>query len=1220
MSDFATVDVTTNVDFSALDDLQAKAEEVGDNVSNALANIPISADASDFNSVMDEAQSKADELAGKDVNTTLSADASQLDSACSEAESKLSSLEEKASSVESMMSNLFTGVEAVIAVAAIDEVIGKMDDLVGKYAEMEDIANRAAMFGGNTTPGGIGNISDAIMKQSDEIAMTYGLSNEKVAQMEGTLRQYGTNTQKMTTEQIGQYAALARGMQQDPAAVAEEVMKTVGMTGITDTQRIMDVASKAYMTTGTTLAEIQRPLMQLQPFGKELGGLEGQVATLEALKQAGVPTRMSASGLASGIKDFEKSTDAYIDAKGKMQKAEGIGAIFQAAGLSSDVEKSRGFAQAMIDLLNASKSKGTDFFKELPPALKIFAESQPKIQEFTAGLKDSSTAVQDLTDITNTGLTTSLARVDETFRQIDEEMGSLFEGPAKSYADWFSTIGKGAIDKFINSLKAGDIKGAIHAAFDLGNLVLTSPVPALDAWKDQILSYDWKSLGQEVAKGLGSEMSNINIDAAELGKTVAAGLAAALDLARGLLGGQDIGSILFGKTPLDSFLKPLEQVMGAEFRLMGAQIKLEVDKGTLGAQQGFIDFHNKATDAIAGVENSVIDLVNLVGGDLVSALNKAGVALGHLKSGDFSGAYGVFSGETSTSRSSISGPPEIVQTDIGYDVFYAGHKGENDYMIASGVTKEDLAKYTGEQRLVVKSYQQSSQPTVSPKPLYAHSAIDLSSSGPIGDASKGTAWWQSGGAADRWFAANIPGASEIIGKFDEIAYGKKDQYPSLVSNNAELGTSGMNFESSAMTGSALPDLGMKIDTNVKTTSDNIVASNENTKSNQQLGIAIKEGVTTWNNIPHVTAQYLPSVDTNLTEDTKAVTDAQLALDATMQSLKTSTDAAKSSLDTLDVQGEIDKLLYALPGLAPGSGVPSGTPPTPGTQPVATPKKQSEFDDATQQFVDSCLGGLEKALPQTADDFYKSYSGPTTGCVGKGLGPKEGYSSGFEAPKQFDDLTKMADQTAVIGDLNATANDQLSTIAGKDTSVTVLPTPVQVAPSYTTVNVSGMGTSTTSSGGGVGGGSMGGQYGSAYGGWYQGGAKGLQNYMYGPGSGNTYTPSGRYAAFAEGDIFDQPIEFASGNRRGVFGEDGAEAIVPIDNHSAGQRILSKIAPSFPEMFSHGGDYKAAPVIINVAGGIYNEEEVHRIFDIREQKLLEDLALNQRRAQLRQGQGF
>jgi uncharacterized protein YfcZ (UPF0381/DUF406 family) len=225
MAEFATVDIVANVDTSALDDLPSQAEDVASKVSDSLAKIPITADASDFMSTLDEAQSKADELSGKEVSPNISADTSGLNSACDEAESKLSSLEEKASSVESMMSTMFQAIEIGVAIEAIDQVIDRMDALVGKFAELEDISTRSAMFG-NTATGQIGGMTDQIMEQADLIGSKYGMSPEKVAAMEGTLRQYGTDTQKMTQDQLGQYVALARGMQQDPSAVADEVMKT----------------------------------------------------------------------------------------------------------------------------------------------------------------------------------------------------------------------------------------------------------------------------------------------------------------------------------------------------------------------------------------------------------------------------------------------------------------------------------------------------------------------------------------------------------------------------------------------------------------------------------------------------------------------------------------------------------------------------------------------------------------------------------------------------------------------------------------------------------------------------------------------------------------------------------------------------------------------------------------------------------------------------------
>jgi len=65
------------------------------------------------------------------------------------------------------------------------------------------------------------------------------------------------------------------------------------------------------------------------------------------------------------------------------------------------------------------------------------------------------------------------------------------------------------------------------------------------------------------------------------------------------------------------------------------------------------------------------------------------------------------------------------------------------------------------------------------------------------------------------------------------------------------------------------------------------------------------------------------------------------------------------------------------------------------------------------------------------------------------------------------------------------------------------------------------------------------------------------------SNNLLSDAIRNLGYAEGGVVDQPTF-------GIFGEAGAEALVPLDNRSAGWRILQKILPLFGiRLFADGG---------------------------------------------------
>jgi hypothetical protein len=918
-------------------------------------------------------------MSDEDLSFTGTFDASGITSSIDDINDRLSNLEGTASSagngISSGLGSASAGLDEVsgkvsevndgfdimdaIKLAAVIEAVHLLADALGEcveqFAEIQDVSTRAAMFGG-TPIENIASQTEEIMKQADEIGGKYGIEHEKIAEGIGVLRQYGIDTQKMSESDLEQYAALARGMQQDPAAIAKEIMATAGMSNTQDYQRVIDIAASAYMKTGTTLEEIQRPLMQLQPMKGVLGGLEGEVATLEVLKQVGTPMRYAVSGLTSAYKEFEKSSDAYVETTDKVNKktgevtqkfkdikAEGLGDVFQSAGLQSAAEKTKGFTQSMVDLYVAGKEQGKDFFSTMSggATLEQFAANQAKIKGYTEELLNSGGAAKKLSDITNTDLSASLDRMSVSFGAVKDQIGEVVKGPAKDFADFVSGPLLDSITTFIDKIKSGDIKGAISSAFDVENLVLTYIGNTLDAVKTDILTYDWKGIGSEVAADLGKYMSNITVDAAKLGQTVAAGLIAALDFARGALSGKiSLQDILFGKTPIDAFLKPIEQTLNAEFNLMAVEMEANIAKGSAGSIQQFYTMHDQAVDAIVGIINSVIDLENELGSGLAGAINTASSALSQLASGDWGGAA-----ETVKNALSGSGVPDVSNTvDTGklneaqlaaYNVKlkakYESQPGTQ--IIPEGLTTSSYSSSVstptvtlsdstmaklGEQYSQAKGGGAQAAETGASTPWYQGlvatkdylhetlAPIDKA----IGDTAKYIFTPPAGESfgdklnsvletAQKPFFANVPEAQRTdIGRtplaksvFGEgTTYAQPYMEPGATSH--ELGNLAEPFNK-------LLDTNRDSITKYKENNDIIQKSSD---TQTQTGLDIKDGKASWSNIEHATAeslglQKLGSYKYDQSYWDTQIGDAKAKLDAVKQAILD--DPTKSSIDAMD---------------------------------------------------------------------------------------------------------------------------------------------------------------------------------------------------------------------------------------------------------------------------------------------------------------------------------
>jgi hypothetical protein len=334
---------------------------------------------------------------------------------------------------------------------------------------------------------------------------------------------------------------------------------------------------------------------------------------------------MIGSTLVSFAANLDKSSDAALksttSAKGKVTQtvvaAKGIGQYLTGTGLTVSGLQAEGPIKAIQDLYAAQEKTGKDLFTPIfgagnaGMALSI-AQNLPQVYALKAGLEDAAGADTDLGQKTD-DLSRALNRGGETFDQMGHEIGKVVAGPAQDWSNWLAGPGYDAFDRFIKKIQSGDIKGA------------------LDSLAQDFENYDWSAAGEKAGQNLVSRFASgiDNQDAGALGNALATLLNGALVYVEGVIGaGLNWQDILFGKTPLDSLLKPLETVLGDHSKLAADTMKLNFDEGTIGAIQAIYNFHDSAVGAIAGVIASVEMLADAFSGDLVGAINGASQAAG----------------------------------------------------------------------------------------------------------------------------------------------------------------------------------------------------------------------------------------------------------------------------------------------------------------------------------------------------------------------------------------------------------------------------------------------------------------------------------------------------------------------------------------------------------------------------------------------------------------
>ena len=455
---------------SKLTDMDDTATRVGDSIQSSLTEVQ---DAAEF------ATSSLSDVGNVDMSGT-SGSMNDLSAATSETTEKAGETVEQFS--------ILDAIELAAVIEGVHLLADALTECVDKFAELNDISTRSAIFGGaGTSVGSLAGTTDAITKQAEAVGLKLGVAPESVASMEGVLKQYQVDTSKMSDDQIGQYVALARTTQQDPSAVATEVLKTAKAFNIDDTQKVIDVAAQAYGQTGFDFSSAQMSLSKMagDQTQKALGGITGEIAILQDLQQTSLPSRGAGVALNKAVEDWQNSSDAYqtqvekINAKGKVSystkdvAATGMTdtatgqSIFSEAGLNTTLEKNKTFLEAMGDLYTQGQAKGVDYFSKMSGGMYLeeLAKNQAVIQGYKAQNDNASDANDKLKNATD-DLSVSLNRIGIAFDQVKTKIGSLLAGPAQAFADWITGPALSGITQIIDDIEKGDWDGAIQTIGD----------------------------------------------------------------------------------------------------------------------------------------------------------------------------------------------------------------------------------------------------------------------------------------------------------------------------------------------------------------------------------------------------------------------------------------------------------------------------------------------------------------------------------------------------------------------------------------------------------------------------------------------------------------------------------------------------------------------------------------------------------------------------------
>jgi len=542
--------------------------------------VKITAELDDLESKLSDAENKVKSFAdeAKDAGIVkLEADASGVESGTASAGGAISSFTSSA-----------VGQLALLAAAVyvVKEAFELLSEAVQIASAAEAAATQTALKTGETTTSGFQARSKEIQAFARDYAVATGDSSEEINKSLQKLYGYGF-TGAPTEAILEPFHELSHALNTDMVTATNLVESSQVHFGKTmeDNSHIADVWAKAITSSNLEPAAID--LKTLGMAAKEGGmSLEDTAAMLSVLSAKDLPDPttairmgvMALSNMKDPVAEYDKKT-------GKIKwtgVTDGTEALKKLGMTASSVK-----AEPLLDTLEKMHDAGASLsdFKEIFGArtgmlISNIADNIDGIRELSDEMEHTTGTTKVMASTVDGIFTKSWDRAGQAAEGIKEKIGADMQADIQPLLDIFSTSGYDAIMAFIEGLGSGDFSG------------------------------------------VGAKMDKF---AGELGKNIASQISEGFDLARGLIKWD--WSFLTGKTPLDAFLKPIEQIFRAEFGLIAAEMKLKMKEGSVGAVQAIYTFHDEAVMAIAGVLASVRMLADAFASTLVGAINDASTAI-----------------------------------------------------------------------------------------------------------------------------------------------------------------------------------------------------------------------------------------------------------------------------------------------------------------------------------------------------------------------------------------------------------------------------------------------------------------------------------------------------------------------------------------------------------------------------------------------------------------
>lgn len=443
---------------STLDDLSDKSLDI---------------DASGVTDALQEATDSASnfkDATGEIQDTTLDGDSSGYVDACNEADDATSSLEDDVASLKDMMATAFDVIEVGAAIAAIGMVGDAVDDLIGKYGELQYAATAASLKAG---PGQSATVTPEIQALADQLAVQMGRPSSDIANVMGTLLGYGVSASSMTEQSLmpfmnlGELPGVGAGNAADLIELSSKNFK--GVTQQSASDMIARTLESSNIGAGNLAGALSKGSLAANTGGIDLPTLLSMY-TQENTQRGFDPSQvnMALTSATNKLSEPLESTTKLNSKTGELTTTyQGLAKTLDDEGISFDTvtNKSDSFMQKLVNLDQAGADFGKIFGARQGQILKDLADNSQGVENFSNVLKTSQGDAAGFASTMEATWPEAMNRVDSAVGSIEEHIGSLLAGPATDLANWLSGPGYQAINTFISALASGDTT-KIGAAID----------------------------------------------------------------------------------------------------------------------------------------------------------------------------------------------------------------------------------------------------------------------------------------------------------------------------------------------------------------------------------------------------------------------------------------------------------------------------------------------------------------------------------------------------------------------------------------------------------------------------------------------------------------------------------------------------------------------------------------------------------------------------------